>query len=385
MTQGKLAAEEECTEVKLAVLASLFEDFDSEILLDALLRHDGDVAKTTTSLVNHKRIKAPTQKDEPSWKRLRWNTAASQELKRKKETVLELHDPERLEIILPCALIRNVLPVSLANDLLKEMLQESTSWTKGYFKLFNRTVSSPHTASFYLKTQADIAKHKTYVYNGQSLENIKPFTPSMTTAHKLVDQATRMWLQKRNFDHHYKDHDWSSNVAFSNLYDGRESAVGYHSDQLTYLGPLPTIASLSLGCEREFRLKPTSSGRTISVRLPHNSLFIMGPGCQEDYKHAIHPVAGTKGLDMHPIAGARRINITYRKYRDDYNPEALPRCKCGQMVLRSAKAGVKTHDPSETWHGRRYFWHCDGDKAPGAEGCGDFHWAKFNDQGGAAG
>lgn len=57
---------------------------------------------------------------------------------------------------------------------------------------------------------------------------------------------------------------WKANVAASNCYTGRlgtikyfiislepsiggREGVGFHSDQLTYLGPFPTIASLSLG------------------------------------------------------------------------------------------------------------------------------------------
>lgn len=74
--------------------------------------------------------------------------------------------------------------------------------------------------------------------------------------------------------------------------------VGYHADQLTYLGPYPTIASLSLGTTRVFRLRGVQSlqddastppPRTYDIELPHNSLCIMGAGCQEKYKHTIPP------------------------------------------------------------------------------------------------
>lgn len=43
------------------------------------------------------------------------------------------------------------------------------------------------------------------------------------------------------------EHIWKANVAASNCYEGGQESVGFHSDQLTYLGPYPTIASLSLG------------------------------------------------------------------------------------------------------------------------------------------
>lgn len=68
-------------------------------------------------------------------------------------------------------------------------------------------------------------------------------------------------------------------------------SVGFHADQLTNLGPYPTIASLSLGVPRAFRLRPTASEldsgpvRTYEVDLTHNSLVLMTAGCQERYKH----------------------------------------------------------------------------------------------------
>jgi hypothetical protein len=40
---------------------------------------------------------------------------------------------------------------------------------------------------------------------------------------------------------------WQPNVAAANCYSGGKENVGFHSDALTYLGPYPTIASLSLG------------------------------------------------------------------------------------------------------------------------------------------
>lgn len=45
---------------------------------------------------------------------------------------------------------------------------------------------------------------------------------------------------------------WHANVAAANCYQGAKESVGFHSDQLTYLGPYPTIASLSLGKPRSF-------------------------------------------------------------------------------------------------------------------------------------
>ena len=140
--------------------------------------------------------------------------------------------------------------------------------------------------------------------------------------------------------------DWIPNAAFVNCYDGGSESVGYHSDQLTYLGPRAVIGSLSLGVAREFRvrkvvardendaggdgenecrqepktkrgfLRADAEGQ-ISIHLPHNSLLVMHAEMQEEWKHSIHP---SQAIDPHPIAGKKRINITYRCYRDSFHP-----------------------------------------------------------------
>ena len=133
--------------------------------------------------------------------------------------------------------------------------------------------------------------------------------------------------------------DWVPNAAFVNCYDGGGESVGFHSDQLTYLGPRAIIGSLSLGVAREFRVrrivprddakapsrKPQSQKLLrvddegqISIHLPHNSLLVMHAEMQEEWKHSIHPA---QAIDPHPIAGNKRINITYRHYRESFHPK----------------------------------------------------------------
>ncbi len=123
-----------------------------------------------------------------------------------------------------------------------------------------------------------------------------------------------------------------------NCYKGGGESVGYHSDQLTYLGPRAVIGSLSLGVGREFRvrkivardddgngggkdpqghnLRADAEGQ-ISIHLPHNSLLVMHAEMQEEWKHSIHPASA---IDPHPISGNKRINITYRYYRESFHP-----------------------------------------------------------------
>jgi len=75
----------------------------------------------------------------------------------------------------------------------------------------------------------------------------------MEEACRFVEKIVNQEMKKRSrFRLEWaggKDGDpmWRANVAASNCYQGGKESVGFHSDQLTYLGPYPTIASLSLG------------------------------------------------------------------------------------------------------------------------------------------
>lgn len=95
---------------------------------------------------------------------------------------------------------------------------------------------------------------------------------------------------------------------------------------------------------------------------------------QEEWKHSVAPA---QAIDPHPVAGNRRINITYRHYRAGFHPRNTPRCPppCGvPAVLR-----VVTRKTGEN-HGR-YFWMCHAGNVPGKEACEFFRWAEFDEDG----
>lgn len=171
----------------------------------------------------------------------------------------------------------------------------------------------------------------------------------MRTVSNKVRPAVNEEIAKR-IKYHYPNgkklnyqspHEWIPNAAFANCYTGGSQSVGYHCDQLTYLGPRAIIGSLSLGVAREFRVRKiiarddeehvdskdqrADAEGQIAIHLPHNSLLVMHAEMQEEWKHSIHP---EKVIDPHPVAGNKRINITYRYYRESFHPRYTPRCKC---------------------------------------------------------
>lgn len=265
---------------------------------------------------------------------------------------LHLYDSDSVKSLLPCTLRLNVFSKELADRLLTKMLEESETWAENKFNMFDRDVSSPHTSSVYTN-DADIFANKAASYNGKQSENIRMFNADMSEAKAIVETIVNTEISKRGLMPYQWPKRWTSNMAVCNKYAGPKQAVGFHSDQLTHIGPHAVIASVSLGVTREFRLKnrdPSKPCAPISVHLPHNSLIIMHAGCQENYKHSIMPCP-LSVTDTHPIAGLARINITYRMYLSSFTLETNPKCHCQKpMILRVCNpTGNDTLMPKYMW------------------------------------
>ncbi|KAK7748558.1 hypothetical protein SLS53_000578 [Cytospora paraplurivora] len=334
----------------------------------------------------------------------------------RKGATLHLFDPDDIAEHTPCSIIHNFLPSDLAKTLLEELLEEARSFERPTFKLFDNVVSSPHTSSFYVDSADEMQQQKTeYLYNGARLTDVRRITPQLDRVKPLVREAVNLEIQKRIRDHypggtklkHQSPQPWSPNAAFVNCYDGPAESVGYHSDQLTYLGPRAVIGSLSLGVAREFRVRrvvpkddigdgnddddeedaddasdpkkkkknkaavPGDAQGQVAIHLPHNSLLVMHAEMQEEWKHSVAPA---RAVDPHPVAGNRRINVTYRDYKAALHPRYTPRCGCGvPAVLRVVQRRRENLG--------RYFWMCHAGNVPGKEGCAFFRWAEFDDDG----
>jgi hypothetical protein len=173
----------ESTDVKLAILASLFPNFGQDALLEALLAHEGSVEAASSSLAE-----SPTEnvKKRPagvighqtslfsfasgSSSSGRSSSPKKTRLLSKKGTTLHLYDPEDVSVNTPCTIVHNFLPQDIANDLLKEMLDESKTFEKTTFKIFDNIVASPHTSTFYVETEEELTTQKyDYYYNGSKV------------------------------------------------------------------------------------------------------------------------------------------------------------------------------------------------------------------------
>ncbi|KAG9318278.1 hypothetical protein JVU11DRAFT_362 [Chiua virens] len=319
---------------------------------------------------------------------------------------LTLSNPSMVAQHTPCTLHLSVLPADLACELFYTMMDLSQSWKRNKWWLFDRIVESPHRTAFFVRRTNGVDNNESwqeaaqYWYNGRPTEVPEFFQDVMEKACGYVENIVNDEMQKRERlpmewpgRRGVDGQLWHANVAASNCYEGGNESVGFHSDQLTYLGPYPTIASLSLGqnltpwhpstgTTRTFRLREvipsdeigSRCARTFNIPLSHNSLTIMHATCQESFKHSI-PSQPTLDLfrPLYPHPGKQssqpepsncRINITFRFYRPDFQPKSTPRCKCGVPTI--LRPDMKNRHDGKT---DRYWWVCYAGAQNDGRGC----------------
>ena len=397
---GPDAAED--TDFKIAMLASLNPEKSQDVLLDFLLAYDGSVEDASNALSSPKTLSidpTPARKRSaatgyqsslvsfatgrgPSEK-----CTTRKQLTRKGQT-LHLYTPEDIERHTPCSIVHNFLPASDADTLLRELLEEAPAFRRDRFQLFDRTVESPHSMGFYVDTPEEIKEQRDrYAYNGSYVTHVHQSRPKMLKASDLVRKAVNREIERRTRDFNdgkklkfQSTDEWRPNTSFVNCYDGGKESVGYHTDELTYLGPRAVIGSLSLGVAREFRVRrilppdevsAADAQGQIAIHLPHNSLLVMHAEMQEEWKHSIAPA---QAIDPHPVAGNKRLNITYRHYLPYMRPKYTPHCKCG---VPSTLRCVQNQKASRG----RYMCMCMRGYTPGEKNCELFQWAEFDEDG----
>lgn len=170
------AEEDDSTDFKLAMLASLHPQLQHEVLLDTLLSHEGSVEAASASLLRLHSYFPKKISKVPGYQSCLASFAASSDAPKrakilaKKGKTLYLYSPEDIAAHTPCSIIHNFLPVQDANALLEELLEESHSFEKITFKMFDNVVTSPHTSCLYVDRGEDETRHKTeYLYNGDVL------------------------------------------------------------------------------------------------------------------------------------------------------------------------------------------------------------------------
>ncbi|WP_425492617.1 alpha-ketoglutarate-dependent dioxygenase AlkB family protein [Dyella jiangningensis] len=168
-------------------------------------------------------------------------------------------------------------------DALLAELQATVPWEVHRIRIYGREVDSPRLSCWIGDPEA------TYVYSRTRFEP-RPWSPVLAALRVRVEKACGSRF----------------NSVLANLYRSGQDSMGWHSDDEPELGERPVIASLSLGVERRFRLKPRHGGTredTRAIPLGHGSLLRMAGDTQRLYVHDLPKTSAAIGP---------RINLTFR-------------------------------------------------------------------------
>ncbi|KAI9028593.1 hypothetical protein DFJ74DRAFT_659404 [Hyaloraphidium curvatum] len=319
---------------------------------------------------------------------LQWKEGAAPKKARNTFTNVILDTPELVRTHVPSLSIHHdFLPPDLADSILRFMMKESQTWQTPRYIIFERETESPHRSATYVTNFDEIRAQKQedagLFFGGRYLSDVRRCTDDLVRAKFLIEEKVNDLMKGRERHRLEIKGPWSVNTVLANSYLDDQSGVGPHTDRLTHIGPRPTIASLTLGACRVFKLRPMNpddnpdpaakprAGEYPSylVPLPHNSLLIMHPPTQEVYKHEIPKITSTlPALKRHPISGSERINLTFRCYRDEYDAAHTPACDCAN------KADLQCAFKRDN---ERYFYSCAGAGGNGravGQRCGFFRW-----------
>ena len=73
----------------------------------------------------------------------------------------------------------------------------------------------------------------------------------------------------------------------------------------------------------------SSSGKT-DTKLDSNCLYVMTPGCQEEYHHSVPEPKQKEDFLIHPHTGEIRLSLTFR--HNKWGVKDVPKCKCGEPM-----------------------------------------------------
>lgn len=175
---------------------------------------------------------------------------------------------------------RGYLPAPSADELYHHCAA-ALAWEQPELLIAGRPCKVPRLTAWHGEEDA------TYTYSNRT------FTPA-----PLTDQLRAVITDLTDFT------GAPYNSALANWYRTGADSMGYHADDERELGPLPVIASLSLGATRRFLIKPRRGGPSTGLDLAAGDLVVMRGRSQRDYLHALPK-------SRRPVGP--RINLTFRQ------------------------------------------------------------------------
>ena len=177
----------------------------------------------------------------------------------------------------------NFLTTEAANIAFQNILSE-TSWQHDDITVFGKTYKQPRLTALFGNNGVP------YSYSNITMHP-EPFSGILKDLKEAIEETT--------------GHEFTTCLV--NLYRDGNDSNGWHADNEKSLGRNPTIASLSLGNMRRFKMKHnTIPNQKLDLDLSHGSLLMMSGETQHTWKHQIPK---TKKI-VEP-----RINLTFRNLK----------------------------------------------------------------------
>lgn len=357
---------------KLELLQLYYPGYSASVLSEILRGCHGDVAQARKLIDGPAKLKAPVQRTLPVKRKA--EPLAPDAQKRTAQgpfhRTITLNTPDDVNEHLGCyALLHlNFFPQELADGLLHELVSSKDKFHSRQFYLFGNLCQLNMMVAPFAARDNDCPA---LVYNGLAVGG-SAGPHEYTHRFDLAAKRLEAWMNEtvipgsKRLPFQRKDR-WKAGFCVVNMYEKLNNHLDWHLDRLSSIGPHNFIASVLLGLTRVFKLRSThNTGPVYLVPLPHNSVFLMRPGCQEEYKHTLGPMA--KLVLLHPDVGSLRISLTFRHYPADFIRN-LPKCRCDiPMMLRRAFKSKETRGT--------YFWLCE--NVYQNKDCGAFEWANFD-------
>ncbi|KAK7246006.1 hypothetical protein RIF29_40863 [Crotalaria pallida] len=184
-------------------------------------------------------------------------------------------------------------------------LDNHIPWTRPTIRVFGKSCLQPRDTCYVATPGLTELSYSGYQPHAYSWDDYPPLQEILDAVHKALPGS-------------------SFNSLLLNRYKGGNDYVGWHADDEKLYGPMPEIASLSFGCERDFilkkkpckkssdgsdeparkRVKKSNHADQHTFRLKHGSLLVMRGYTQRDWIHSVPKRAKAEGT---------RINLTFRR------------------------------------------------------------------------
>jgi alkylated DNA repair dioxygenase AlkB len=170
-----------------------------------------------------------------------------------------------------------------SNELLKKIISD-LPWESMAIKMFGKDITIPRLQCWVGDKGCD------YKYSGKKL-NRQDWTTDLIMIREKI----------------YKELNIDFNSVLVNYYRDGKDSMGWHSDNERELGPNPTIASISLGSERDLVFRNKINKEVLPIPQTHGCLILIDGKTQKNWQHAIKKTRKVIGP---------RINLTFRNIID---------------------------------------------------------------------